>query len=68
MTGVMLHDLQRRWGQAYLITGAAEHWIAHRRDNGRMIIASSPGELSDLIAEDNGAQPVADQAAPGVPS
>ena len=59
MTGLVLHDLQRFWGGAYLTTGAAGHWIAHRRDNGRMIIARSPAELHELLAEDHGAQPAA---------
>ncbi len=51
-------DLQWHWGEAYLITGAAGHWIAHRRDNGRMLAASSPDELREMIIEAYAAQPV----------
>ena len=47
-----LRDLQWHWGDAYLITGAAAHWIAHRRDNGLMLAAGSPEELRELIIED----------------
>lgn len=49
---------RRHWREAYLITGAAGHWIAHRRDNGRMLAASSPGELRELIIEDYAGQQV----------
>ena len=68
MTGLVLHDLQRDWGESYLITGAAEHWIAHRRDDGQMLIASGPEELRELMTEDYSARPVARQAAPERPS
>lgn len=47
-----LRDLQWHGGEAYLITGAAKHWIAHRRDNGRMLAACGPAELRELIIED----------------
>jgi hypothetical protein len=50
--------LKWNWGEAYLITGAAGRWIAHRRDNGLMLIASGPDELRELIIEDYAAQPV----------
>lgn len=53
-----LRDLQWHWQEAYLITGAAEHWIAHRRDNGRMLAASSPDDLRALIIEDYAAEQV----------
>ena len=53
-----LRDLQWHWGEAYLITGAAGHWIAHRRDNGRMLAASSPDKLRELIIEDYAGQQV----------
>jgi hypothetical protein len=53
-----LRDLQSHWEQAYLITGAAGHWIAHRRDNGRMLAAGSPDELRELIIEDYAGQQV----------
>jgi len=55
---VARHDLQWHWREAYLVTGAAGHWIAQRRDNGRMLTASSPEELRELIIEDYAAQPV----------
>jgi hypothetical protein len=53
-----LADLQWHWGAAYWITGAARHWIAQRRDNGRTLVASSPDGLRELIIEDYAAQPV----------
>jgi hypothetical protein len=53
-----LRDLQWHWAEAYLITGAAGHWIAHRRDNGRMLAASSPDDLRALIIEDYAVQQV----------
>jgi hypothetical protein len=53
-----LRDLQRHWDEAYLITGAAGHWIAYRRDNGRVLAASSPDELRELIIEDYAGQRV----------
>ena len=52
------HDLQRHWKEAYLITGASGHWIAHRRDNGQALVASGPGELRGLIIEDYAAHPI----------
>ncbi len=45
-------------GKRYLITGAAGHWIAHRWDNGRMLAASSPDGLRELIIEDYAGQQV----------
>lgn len=57
-TGDALADLQWHWGSAYEITGAAEHWVAHRRDNGRMLVAGGPAELRQMITEDYTAQPV----------
>ena len=53
-----LRGLQWNWGEAYLITGAAGHWIAHRRDNGQMLAARSPAELRELIIEDYAVQQV----------
>ena len=53
-----LRDLQWHWEEAYEITGAARHWIAHRRRNGRMLAASSPDELRALIIEDYAGQQV----------
>lgn len=63
-----LQDLQFHWGDAYLITGAGEHWIAQRRDDGRMLIASGPEELRELIRADYEAQPVARDLTPGAAS
>lgn len=53
-----LRELQRNWGKAYLITGAAGHWIAHRRDNGQMLAARSPDSLREMIIEDHALQQV----------
>lgn len=53
-----LTDLQAQWGTLYLITGAAEHWIAHRRDNGHLIVGASPAELGTLLADDQTECPV----------
>jgi hypothetical protein len=58
MATALTDFLQWNWGEAYLITGAAGHWIARRRDNGRMLIASGPEKLRELIIEDYAAQPV----------
>jgi hypothetical protein len=68
MTGTDLADLQWHWGGAYLITGAARHWLAQRRDNGRLLTASGPDELRELIQEDYEAQPVARDLTPGAAS
>jgi hypothetical protein len=68
MTAEALADLQWHWGSAYLITGAAGHWVAQRRDDGRTLTARGPGELRELITEDYEARPVPRDAAPGSPS
>jgi hypothetical protein len=70
MTGTRdaLEDLQWHWGSAYLITGAAGHWIAQRRDDGRTLTASSPDGLRDLMIEDYAERPVSRDNAPGEPS
>jgi hypothetical protein len=49
-----------RWngGEAYLITGAAGHWLAQRRDNGRTLAVGSPDELRGMLIRDDGDQPV----------
>lgn len=65
MTAEALADLQWHWGSAYLITGAAGHWIAQRGDDGRTLIASGPGELRQMIIEDYEDQPVSRDTAPG---
>lgn len=68
MTAAALQDLQWHWGSAYLITGAAGHWIAMRRDNGQTLTASGPEELRELIVEDYEARPVARDLTPGAAS
>ena len=67
-TMTALEDLQWNWGSAYLITGAAGHWLAQRRDDGQTLTASSPEQLRTLIIEDYAARPVSRDAAPGEPS
>jgi len=64
MTGTDLDDLQWHWAEAYMITGAAGHWLAQRRDNGRTLVASGPEELRELITEDYEARPVSREVAP----
>jgi hypothetical protein len=56
--GPALADLQWHWGAAYLITGAAGHWIAQRRDNSGALVASGPEGLRELIRADYAAEPV----------
>ena len=68
MTVEALEDLQWHWGSAYLITGAAGHWVAQRRDDGRTLTASRPGELRQMIIEDYEDQPVSRDAVPGAES
>ncbi len=68
MTREALEDLQWHWGSAYLITGAAGHWIAQRRDNGRTLVASAPEGLRGLIIEDYAAQPVSRDVPPDIAS
>ena len=53
-----LDALQCNWDEAYAITAAAGHWLAQRRDNGRILTASSPDRLREIIIEDYAAQPV----------
>jgi hypothetical protein len=53
---------------AYLITGAAGHWIAQRRDDSRTLTASGPGDLRELMIEDYETRPVPRKAAPGAES
>jgi hypothetical protein len=60
-----LADLQWHWGQAYKITGNEQQWIAERRDNRRILIASGPNGLRELIITDYTAEPVARDGARG---
>ncbi len=60
-----LADLQWHWGGGYLITGAGRHWVAQRRDNGRMLSASGPDGLREMIIEDYETEPVSRDLAPG---
>ena len=41
-----------------LITGAAGHWLAQRRDDGQTLTASTPEQLRELIIEAYAARPV----------
>jgi hypothetical protein len=59
-----LGQLQFGWGSAYQITGAAERWVARRRDNGRLLNAASPDELRGLLLRDYQDQPVPREVAP----
>jgi hypothetical protein len=59
-----LADLQFHWGSAYAITGAAGYWVARRRDNGKLINASGPYGLRELLIADYGNQPVPREVAP----
>ena len=60
-----LADLQWHWGQAYEITTSEQQWVAERRDNRRILIASGPDGLRELIITDYTAQPVTRDRAPG---
>lgn len=62
--GVVLRNLQWHWGEAYQITGAAEHWLARRRDNGRLLNASGPDGLRELMIADYQDQPVPRETMP----
>jgi hypothetical protein len=59
-----LADLQFHWGAAYAIAGAAGCWVARRRDNGRLLNASGPDGLRELIVRDYDDQPVPREVAP----
>ena len=62
-TAKALADLQWNWGSAYLITGAAGHWVAQRRDDGRTLAASGASELYEMVTDDYEARPVSREAA-----
>jgi hypothetical protein len=59
----MLEDLQWHSGKTCLNTGAAGHWIAQRRRNGRTMVGGGPDGLRGLIIEDYRTEPVARGAA-----
>ena len=59
-----LAELQWNWGEAYLITGAAGHWLAQRKDNGQTLTASGPEQLRTLMIEDYAARPVSREVTP----
>ncbi len=59
-----LASLQFHWGSAYAIAGAANCWIARRKDNGRLINASGPDGLRELLIADYGNQPISREVAP----
>jgi hypothetical protein len=56
--------LQWNWGTAYAITGAADRWMARRRDNGRLVIGSNPDELRGRLLADYRDQAVPREVAP----
>ena len=58
-----LANLNYHWGDAYAVVGAADCWMARRRDNGRLLNASSPDRLRELMIADYQAQPVPREAA-----
>jgi hypothetical protein len=59
-----LARLQWDWPGAYAITGAADRWVAQRADNGRLIVASSPDDLRELLKQDYEAEAVPREVAP----
>jgi hypothetical protein len=59
-----LGRLQWDWGSAYQITGAADRWVARRRDNGRLIVAGSAEQLQGLLKLDYEAEAVPREIAP----
>jgi hypothetical protein len=54
----VLDDLRWHWGDAYEISEALGVWRGVRRDNQVALIASSPGELRDLVVADYDRRPV----------
>lgn len=59
-----LDVLDFHWGAAYDLAVTRTGWVAKRLDNGRPLVAATPGELRDLIIADYTAQPVARGVAP----
>jgi hypothetical protein len=59
-----LANLQFSWGVAYAIAGTAGCWVARRRDNGRLLNASGPDGLRDLLIADYQDRPVPREVAP----
>lgn len=59
-----LGQLQWSWGSAYSIAGAWGTWIARRRDNGRLLSASGPDGMRELLIRDYSASPVPPEVAP----
>jgi hypothetical protein len=57
-----LDVLDFHWGAAYDLAVTRAGWVAKRLDNGRPLVAASPGELRDLIIGDYTAQPVPREA------
>jgi hypothetical protein len=57
-----LDDLRWHWGEAYVIGHLGpDLWLAQRRDNRKMLRASTAAELHDLIVADYDARPVGRQ-------
>jgi hypothetical protein len=54
-----LDDLQWHWGGAYVIGHtAADLWLAQRRDDRKVLRATNPAELLELIRADYAERPV----------
>jgi hypothetical protein len=46
--------LDSQWGELYDLAVTAAGWVAKRLDNGKALVADSPGKLQALIASDQG--------------
>ncbi len=57
-TAGTLKELDIHWGEAYVITFTSHGWMARRRDNGRLFLASAPEDLEQMIEADSEAQSV----------
>jgi hypothetical protein len=54
-----LDDLRWHWGGAYVIGHmAADLWLAQRRDDRKVLRATAPSELLELIRADYAEHPV----------
>jgi hypothetical protein len=57
-----LEELRWNWDAAYKITTGGGHYLAQRRDDGRLLTAGGPKELRELIVEDYATEPVREAA------
>ena len=55
-----LDELDENWGEDYDLAVTSAGWVAKRLDNGRSLVANSPGKFQTLIAADNSASPARD--------